>query len=407
MFDERFKKRPGENRYSYTWRIGKYISTRREWEEMTPIINKELELDYGESAHRKLFALSKIMWETVFSEMSNEEYTQELRKLELEVERTKQKERDERNEFRRLNRKLARSEENFDMLLNAVEKSKDIPYSPIIVNKEHSLKNENIDLIVALSDWHIGECFSNAVGKYNSDIALERLRTLSTEIADLQKLYCANNIYVVMLGDMISGNIHTTVSMTNRENVVEQVQKCSQLLSWFLAEISPLFNNIIVNGVPGNHSRVSQNKDDCLPGERLDLFIPDIADCKLRRQYKDVKNVSFESDSIEKYDHTISSIEVKGNKFIIIHGDYDNVNSKASIAALEEMVNFRPYGIICGHKHFFMSDYSNRTKIYQSGCLGGGGNDYTIKKRLSGAFPCQLVLACSNKGVKGVHPITL
>ena len=404
---ELLKRKPGEDRYQYTWRIGKYMEAHSDWEDATPIINKELGKDFGESAHRKLYQLAKRVHDSVFQDLYNDdEYVKDVRKLELELDRAKQKYRDERNELNRINRKMARFEENANLIKEALAGSNAAQYNINISDsfiRQH--KDSGTSLIIELSDLHIGEFFDSPFGTYNSDIAKDRLTQFAKTVAYYQQFYNAQEACVIMCGDLISGNVHPTISMTNRENVVEQVKTCSELIAYFLAQISPFFDTIRVNDVPGNHSRITANKDNCLPGEKLDVLIPIIAQGLLSQRYEKVNNVVFQDERITKYGDTISCVELHNKKFVIVHGDYDNIQSSSTLFNLENMLKFKPYAIICGHKHHFFSSYA-KTKVFQGGCLSGSGDTYTETKRLSGD-PSQLILACDESGVIGIHPVEL
>ena len=45
-----------------------------------------------------------------------------------------------------------------------------------------------------------------------------------SEIIEIQKTHIAENCVCLLLGDLISGSIHKTISVTNKENVIEQVK---------------------------------------------------------------------------------------------------------------------------------------------------------------------------------------
>lgn len=72
----------------------------------------------------------------------------------------------------------------------------------------------------------------------------------------------AQDCYVSLMGDLISGVIHTTIRIENRENLIEQVVGVSELIAAFLQRLSTHFENVIVNSVDGNHSRVEFSADD-------------------------------------------------------------------------------------------------------------------------------------------------
>ena len=51
-----------------------------------------------------------------------------------------------------------------------------------------------------------------------------------------------SSAYVVLLGDLVSGNIHQTVQLQNRENIIEQAQAAAELISFFVYELSLYFD---------------------------------------------------------------------------------------------------------------------------------------------------------------------
>ena len=73
-------------------------------------------------------------------------------------------------------------------------------------------------------------------------------------------------------GDSISGSIHKSVAITNKENVVEQIMGVSELIAGFLAELSKHFSLVQYVSVAGNHSRLDR-KMDALKDERLDDLV--------------------------------------------------------------------------------------------------------------------------------------
>lgn len=75
-----------------------------------------------------------------------------------------------------------------------------------------------------MSDLHIGATYYGFDGIYDVEIAKQRLNQYLSEIIDIQKIHAAENCVCVLLGDLISGSIHKTISITNKENVIEQVK---------------------------------------------------------------------------------------------------------------------------------------------------------------------------------------
>ena len=140
-------------------------------------------------------------------------------------------------------------------------------------NNNFSIEQSDNDMIVCLSDLHLGATYYNFDGYYDSNIAKERLNQYLAEIIEIQKTHNAENCVVLLLGDLISGNIHSTISVTNKENVIEQVKLACEYISDFVYELGKHFNNVELRGVSGNHSRIQEKKENALLGERLDSLI--------------------------------------------------------------------------------------------------------------------------------------
>lgn len=139
----------------------------------------------------------------------------------------------------------------------------------------------------------------------------------ANEIIRVGKNAGANDCYVSLMGDLISGAIHTTIRIENRENLIEQVVGVSELIAAFLAKLATHFENVIVNSVDGNHSRVDFSADDALRAERLDALIPWYCKTKLQNY----PNVHFTDNQL---DSSIGSFSIFGKTYVCVHGDMDN-----------------------------------------------------------------------------------
>ena len=170
------------------------------------------------------------------------------------------------------------------------------------------------------------------------------------------------------------------------------------MISAFVYELSKHFVNVYVNGVAGNHSRTSF-KDQVLRGNRLDNLIPWYMKAKL----SNVTNIHFVDDN--NYDSTIGCIEVRGNKYLMVHGDFDSYSEKG-VSRLVLMLGYKPMAILYGHLHRCSYDDISGVKIIRSGSFSGTTDDYTISKRLSGS-PSQMVCIVNGDGVEACYPITL
>lgn len=330
------------------------------------------------------------------SENKDDEYFEKLRLEKQEIQKEKRKLYDERLDINRRLREEARLEttiEKIDDMLNSIADNRYITY-----NNNFSIEQSDNDMIVCLSDLHLGATYYNFDGYYDSNIAKERLNQYLAEIIEIQKTHNAENCVVLLLGDLISGNIHSTISVTNKENVIEQVKLACEYISDFVYELGKHFNNVELRGVSGNHSRIQEKKENALLGERLDSLIVWF----IKSMLKNADNIIVYDKNI---DETVSTFIIRDKLYFGVHGDFDSTNS-TSIAKLALWVKMTPYCILCGHKHFpAMTDVSG-IKVVQSGSLGGSGDEYTRQKRLTGK-PSQTVLIVNNKGIKCCYPIEL
>ena len=254
-------------------------------------------------------------------------------------------------------------------------------------------------MICVLSDLHIGQTFKSLWGEYNTDIAKERLNKYLDEILVIQKVHSSEKCFVLLQGDVISGNIHRTIQISNKENVIEQIKIAIELISSFCYELTKYFSQVYLYNVAGNHSRLVENKDIAVHNERFDDFIG----WDVGRTLKHIEN--FHMVTHRNLDIGIADMNVRNKTYIAVHGDFDAFN-KQGVLNLCSMLGFFPYACLYGHLHTPSYDEVNGVKMVRSGSLSGSGDDYTIEKRLCGE-PCQTVLVCDKKGIRCTYNVVL
>lgn len=327
------------------------------------------------------------------SDIKEDEYFKKLRLEKQEIQKEKRKLYDERLDINRRLREESRLEttiEKLECMLSEVANNRYLTYTPTVSSSSN-------DMIVCLSDLHIGATYYGFDGIYDAEIAKQRLNQYLSEIIDIQKIHAAENCVCVLLGDLISGSIHKTISITNKENVIEQVKLACEYISDFVYELGKHFKTIELRGVSGNHSRLDE-KEDALIGERLDTLIIWF----IKSMLKNNDNITVIDESL---DDTLSIFMLRDRLYFAVHGDFDST-SDTSIAKLALWAKITPYCVLCGHKHYpAMNDVSG-IKIVQSGSLGGSGDEFTRQKRLTGK-PSQTVLVVNDKGIKCCYPVEL
>lgn len=397
MDKELLKKLPHENYHQYLKRLDDEIEKNNlpKWKDITDEVNKEL---YGsdiasyksESCYRKSIAYAKAFIRNgAFTTDNNT--IEELQNAKRELEREKIKFRDERRAWNKQNYIDARVEESLDLLEEMIiNKSKvDFP-----AYESHNVIGNN-DLLVCISDLHIGQTFDSYFGKYDTDIAKNRLAQYLSEVKSTKELYQSENCYVHLMGDLISGKIHTNIG--NKENLIEQLKIVVELVESFIYELGKIFTNVYVYDVSGNHTRIDK-KEDALHDERLDKLVS----WAIGKGLSHIDNIHICEN---KVDTSISMFTIRDKTYVGVHGDYDSF-SKTGVANLSMMLGIKPYAVLFGHMHVCKLDDMNGTKAIMSGCLSGSGDGYTIEKRLCGK-PSQMICVCTNKGIKATIPVEL
>lgn len=381
----------------YLWRLGSLKERgfcTLTWPQLTEILNEEA----GEDEHH-----TESYWRKHYRQMALDKQTQEavetqktvkknasIVSLLANMERQRVRTRDERTAYSKFIREQARKEDMFDLLRDSIERLEPVP--PASVQRSRSRA-----VYAMLSDIHYGIAFTAYENYYNSEIAKQRVMTYAAEVIRIGQEQNASTCYVSLMGDMISGNIHSSTRIENRENLIQQVTGVSELVASFLYELAKNFDSVIVNSVDGNHSRVEHSLEDAMREERLDSLIPWY--CKTRLEK--CQNVSFVENTI---DPTIASFEIFSKFYVAVHGDMDG-DLKQSVQRIERKSGSVVDYILAGHMHVAEARFEDVGYI-RNGCVCGSGDEYTAKKRLSGPA-VQVCLVVDHTGVCAFYPVRL
>lgn len=402
-----FRKNEGENERQFLWRIGEAKTSGlldASWDEIAEVMNREFrdEDDHrNEGMYRRPYTAAKAFYEDVFSKIEevlstnpSRDFLEAAKQEKLELMKERQRLRDERTQFGKYVRDEARFEQRLDELESkwasaGKERYQEIEYIPVTVSDR--------EMLVLLSDWHIGLEFDNEFGRYNTDVARERMGELIGEIRTIGEQNRTSVCNVAVIGDMISGAIRTSVMVANRESVIEQVKMASEMVADFLFELCRIFGEVNFVSVAGNHSRIEANKERSIKDDRLD----DLIGWYVKSALKHVKN--FKPRLV--VDNTVAELGICGQLYYFAHGDHDEL-TQAGISKLAFMMGDIPYAVCTAHKHFPMLTEVNGVRVIQNGALCGAGDDHTVEMRLSGKAS-QTVMICSDSGVEAYFPVTL
>ena len=316
--------------------------------------------------------------------------TLESKKIELQKER--QKFFDYRSAFNKLVRERARQEELNDILISAVANGS----LPSLQYEPRGIEYSDNDLLVSLNDIHYGATINNYWNMYNTDICRKMMNRYLDQVISISKVHASEGCVVWANGDLISGNIHNSIAITNKENVIEQITGVAELVAEFLAKLSNHFSYVKFVSVAGNHSRID-TKDRSLKDERLD----DLIEWYLGARLQNFNNLNISSG--EKIDSTMYLIDIRGKKYLGVHGDYDG--SREKIQSLQTMAEEKIYAVLLGHLHHNKIDVVQGIRTIMAGSFVGM-DDYCVQKRIYGK-PEQLVCVCGDEGVRCSYDIDL
>lgn len=325
--------------------------------------------------------------------ISGEDALSALDSKRIELAKERQKFFDQRNAYNKLLRERSRQEELNEILSEAVRSGN----LPQLNYQRTDIEPSDNDLLVSLNDIHYGANVSNYWNTYNSDICREMMRRYLDRILAIAETHRSENCFVWANGDQISGNIHHSIAVTNKENVIEQVKGVSELIAEFLAELSRHFKKVVFVSVSGNHSRIDPNKDRALASERLD----DLVEWYLSARLQNFENIVVSGG--EKIDQTIYLIDIRGKTYCGVHGDFDG--SLGKVQSLQAMAQRPLYAILSGHLHHCKTDEVQGVKTIMAGSFLGM-DDYCVQKRIVGHAE-QMVCVCDSGGVRCSYNIPL
>jgi len=245
-------------------------------------------------------------------------------------------------------------------------------------NRDNDLDEE--DVVILLSDWHIGEVVDPEVvgylNEYNEEIAAERLETIISKVIELTNLHRnisnIRRIHIACLGDMVSGNnLHDELDKTNSLNIADQVLYTATLLTNIILELSKHFEEIVFYGVPGNHGRTTKKKEFKDPSSSYDYLAYKITEREIYH-LKGKLNINIKF-YIPKSNFIF--IPIQNHNIVFTHGD--NIKSWSGI----------PY-------YGMLRDYANKQELMLSSynmpvhyvCIGHFHQPITINRPLGGVI---------------------
>lgn len=116
--------------------------------------------------------------------------------------------------------------------------------------------------VLPISDLHFGEVVQPNVAfgynKYNPDIAIHRLEKLFEDNYRFATMYGCDYLHILLLGDLISGEIHDELRATNAYTAPKCVSVLNSALTGIILSYAKLYKFVKISCVVGNHSRTGK-----------------------------------------------------------------------------------------------------------------------------------------------------
>ena len=250
-------------------------------------------------------------------------------------------------------------------------------------------KGTNKEMILCLSDWHIGAYVNNLdTGGYNFDTFQERLATLIQEAIKVIKEQGIRTVHVYHIGDMIEH-----INMRNVNQAFEAEFPATEQMAKGIRVIVETLNMLASTGVKvkfgmtgGNHDRFQGNKNDKIYNDNVAYLVVDQLFFieELGGLHKNVELIDNRSDV-----YSFTDI-VAGKRVKVVHGDNEGkkVDVKIPKHIKEEVIDY----LLMGHIHttrIIQEDYS-RFHVYVGSPMGA--NSYSAENNLPTTSPAQLIM---------------
>ena len=362
-----------------------------DWMEIVELLNLDCSADH---LRKTAYGMKETYdyFNSKTKEMIAQEEYEKLMEKELKIKKEKVKLNDLKAQLNKQIRELARKENLGEILEKKLE---ELNMQPRIINDEYKQRvTSNRDMVCLISDIHYGIKTTNALSPYDSDTCKQKMNYLVDKTIKFSLENDIDKLYVLILGDEISGLIHNTTRLEQREDVISQVIEVSELLYETIVKLANSLPFVVVGLAQGNHSRVMADKKDSLEQENFTRLIREF----LKLRLANISNVILLEN---KFDESIIEINIRGYNLIGLHGQNDKLTN---VSKLTEMFDKKIDYVCFGHYHNAKEFESNKTEVIVNGCFSG--DDYSKRLRLYNK-PIQKLLLFDDTGKIATYNINL
>lgn len=285
------------------------------WQDVTDILNEELNYEYTESKYRKQFmAFQKIFEANKDKIINNDVYLKEIQKQQDELFKIKRQLADQRREYNKLLIADARAEH---LAKELIEIAKQLNEDKSLDFKKNIHNVSDKEAVLIINDIHYGLVTENIWNKYNTEIAKHRLETLVIKVKKYIRLHQIKKLHIILLGDAAHGAIHTSCRVASEEETCDQLMHISEIIAEVVAELANEVEETDVNSTYGNHLRSIQDKDDSIHSDNMEKLIP----WWLKQRFQNRDDIHI----IDSEYYEFIKLNVLGYNIAAVHGDLDRI----------------------------------------------------------------------------------
>lgn len=228
-------------------------------------------------------------------------------------------------EIRRLGLRVKRFEKMEDFQNRVISSIMDSVIALPIVRKGYfkPIKDDRLtyeSVVGLVGDTHIGEVVSSeetrGLGVYNFNVFKKRYNYYIEKIIDFSqnklKGYKFRKCHLMLLGDMVSGQIHEELMERRDLSIVDQAFLGAQVIALGIRQLASVFADVEVDCVYGGHGRVIKKKRYKERYVNWDYVMYKLIELMLKEQ----SNIKFRIPRA-----FFDLVDIEGHKFLIYHGD--------------------------------------------------------------------------------------
>ena len=268
-------------------------------------------------------------------------------------------------------------------------------YKPLKPTKSDPAFTEHT-FVLMWSDLHAGEqVFKEQMGgvnEYDWSIMMQRHDRIIDAITSFKenRPYPVKKLVIAGLGDMVTGDIHDELKITNEMVIMETALQLGIDGAKFIERLVPLFEEIEFHGIVGNHGRMSKKPTAKNQHDNFDWMVYNLLDICL---------VNYPSVKVNVPTAAYTWFKVYNSQCFMLHGDGIPTNMpgipwggvQRRTRELERQ--FEPVIGQIDHfmlGHFHQANVVDNKRIIVNGSVKGP-DEYSIKRYGSGSPATQLM----------------